>query len=166
METLKLYGTCVRQDSLSLVQKADYSVHVFDGVSGKFFFKNTNEMTSFTDMKQIILKEYVSDARKLLAKGIIKTFRLRSFMKEKDIEVVTKGLIKIIEHINEISPKFSPEFRSDAHKIIFLRRAVGEYQSWSVIVIQNITSQKFSFNCFVKALHEAIKNLRQLQLIR
>lgn len=165
METMKLYAICSRQHRLSQAQKADFFVHVFEGSARKFFFENANGEMPYNDMVRVMLKEYVSDARQMQVKGTLETLRLRSFMKEKELEDVSEGLSKMVEHINELSPQCPPDFRSDAHKIDYLRKAVTEFQDWSRIPIQSRTSQGYSFNTFVTTLHESLQNLRQIQML-
>ena len=103
---MKLYGICARQYRLSPSQKADSFMHVFDGSARKFFFENTNEQMSY--------------------KG---TLRLRSFVAEKEIDDISDGLTKIVEHINELVPQCPLDSRSDAHEIDYLRKAVTEFQN-------------------------------------
>lgn len=165
METMKLYGICSRQYHLTQPQKADFLVHVFEGAARKFFFENTSETMPYNEMVQVMLKEYVSDARQMQAKGTLETLRLRSFMQERDLEDVSDGLTKLVERINELSPQCPPDFRSDAHKIDYLRKSVTEFQDWSRIPIQNITSQGYTFNAFVTTLHESLQNLRQIRML-
>lgn len=57
------------------------------------------------------------------------------------------------------------QLRSDAHKVDYLQKAVTEFQDCSLIPIQNITSQGYSYNKFVIKLHESIQNLRQIRLL-
>lgn len=165
METMKLYAICSCQHRLSLSQKADFYVHVFEGSARKFFFENIEETMSYNEMAQVMLKEYVGDARQMHVKGTLETLPLRSFMKEKEIDDISEGLTKLAENINELSPQCPPDFRFDAHKIDYLRKAVTEFQDWSRIPIQNINSQSYSFNTFVTTLHESVQNLRQMQLL-
>ena len=164
-ETLRMYDICARQHNLSRSQKADFFVHVFDGPARKYFFDNVDESLQFHEMANFMIKEYISDARQLQVKGTLESLRLRKFMTEKGIDDVSEGLTKLVELINELSPQCPRDFRSDSHKIDFLRKAVLEYQEWSKIPIQSITSQGYSFNGFATALHEAIQNLRQFHLI-
>lgn len=70
-----------------------------------------------------------------------------------------------MEHIEELSPQCHPDFRSDAHKIDYLRKAVAAHKEWSQTPIQRITSGGLTFNGFVTALHEAIQNLKEIKII-
>lgn len=112
-----------------------------------------------------MLKECVSNARQMQVKRTLEVLRLRSIERDKDIDDVAEGLTKIVEHIHELSPQCPPDFRSDVYKIDYLRKAFTEFQEWSRIPIQNITSQGYSFNAFVIALHESVQNLRQIELL-
>lgn len=129
---------------------------------GKFFLHHTNDEISYDEKAQTMLQEYVSDACQLQVKGTLETLRPRTFMTDKNINDVSEGRTKIVEHINAMTPQCPPDFRSDTHKIDYLRRAVTEFQSWSRFPIQNIISQRQFFNRFVTTLHESIQNLRQL----
>lgn len=85
---------------------------------------------SYREKVQVMLKEYVSDDRQLHVKGTLETLRFRSFMSDKGLADVSEGLTKLVDHINELAPQLSPDFRSDAYKLDHLRRAVTEYQKW------------------------------------
>ena len=117
----------------------------------------------FHIMVDVMTKEYVSDARQLQVKATLEILPLRSFMQDEDISDVSSGLSKLFEHINELSPQCPPDFRSDAHKVDYLRKAVSEYQNCSRIPIADITSQRYSDNSFVTTLHESIQNLKQVR---
>lgn len=120
---------------------------------------------SYGEMVNVVLTEYVSDARQLQFKGMLETLRLRTFMKEKEIAEISLGLMKLVEHINELATQCPRDFRTYSHKIDDLRKALTEFQIWSRIPIQSITSQGYSFNNFVASLHESIQNVRQLELL-
>lgn len=109
---------------------------------GKFFLHHTNDEMSYDEKAQTMLQEYVSDACQLQVKGTLETLRPRTFMTDKNINDVSEGRTKIVEHINAMTPQCPPDFRSDTHKIDYLRRAVTEFQSWSRFPIQNIISQR------------------------
>ena len=48
-----------------------------------------------------------------------------------------------------------------------MHKSVAEFKELSQVPIQPITSGKLAFNCFVRSLHEAIQDLRELkQIIR
>lgn len=102
METLKLYSICTRKHRLSQAQKADFFVYILKGSAGKFFFENVSDGMQYNEIVQIMLNEYVSDAEQMQVKGTRETLRLRSFMKEKEIENVSDGLTKIVKHIQEL----------------------------------------------------------------
>lgn len=121
----------------------------------------------FHELSQIMLKEYVSDARQLQVKDTLENLRLQSLMRSHDIKEVSSGLTRLVDTINELSPQCPKDFRSDSHKIDYLRRAISEpfFRDWASIPIQNITSQRYSFNMFVITLHESIQNLKQMQLL-
>lgn len=136
-------------------------MHALDGTARKFFFDNIAEGSPYLEIVRIITQEYLSDARQLQVKSLLENSRLCTFMKDKGISDVATGLSKLVDHINELSPQCPPHFRSDAHKIDILRKAVAEYQSWSCTPIQSIISLNTYYNGFVTSLHEAILNLRQ-----
>lgn len=50
-----------------------------------------------------------------------------------------------------------PEFETDRDKMNYLTEPVGELWYWSPSPIENVHSQKLSFNRFVTALHESIQ---------
>lgn len=64
-------------------------------------------------------------------------------MSDGNILDVSESLTKIISHIKELVPQCPPDFRSDAHKADYFRKAVSQFQDFSSILIQNITSQGY-----------------------
>ena len=140
LEIIKMYTICSRQYQLSQAQQADFFVHLFFGSARRYFLTNTSPNMPLHIMVDVMTKEYVSDARQLQVKTTLEMLRLRSFMQDEDISDESSGLLKLVKHINELPPQCPPNFRSDAHKISYLRRAVAEYQDWSRIPIANITS--------------------------
>lgn len=165
METLKLYAICALQHTLGNAQKEDFFVHILDGLARKFCFENSSENRNHSEIVRVMVQEYVSDASHLQVKGMLKTLRLRTFMNDQNISDVSDGFTRIVTHINELVPRCPPNFRSNAHKIGFLRKAMKQFQEWSRVTIENIMSQKYTLNDFLTALHESIQNLRQMNLL-
>lgn len=83
-------------------------------------------------------------------------------MRFQNLKDISERLTKLVDHINELVPQCTADFRSIAHKVDYLRKAGTEFQSSSRIPIQHITSQGYSFNKFVTTLHESIQTLRQI----
>lgn len=83
----------------------------------------------------------------------------------RNITNVSEGLTKLVAHINELVPQFPPDFRTDAHKVDYLRKAETEFQDFALIPIQNMKSQGYSYKKFATTLHESIQNLRQILLL-
>lgn len=84
---------------------------------------------SYYEMVTVLLHEHVSDTRQLQAKGTLEVPCLRKFMHKSDIVDVSLGLTKLVEHINELVPQCLRDFRTDAHEIDYLRKAVMEFHS-------------------------------------
>lgn len=120
---------------------------------------------SFPEIAAIMTREYGSDARRMQIKGTLEILRLLSFMAERDITDISKVFNKPINHLNALAPQCPKVFRSDSHKINYLRRAVAEFTECSRIPIQIICSNFYSFKTFYTAIHESIQNLYQINLI-
>lgn len=56
------------QYCLLQLQKAFFFVHILESCSGNFFFENKNESMQYIDILQVMLKEYVGDAREIQIK--------------------------------------------------------------------------------------------------
>ena len=163
--SLQMFNVYSKQFQLTNSQKSDLFIHALDGAARTFFFNNTNESMTFEQKVDIMLKEYDSDARQLQVKGRLDALRLKTFMTQHGINDVSDGLTKLVQQIDELTPQTHPDFRSDAHKISYLRKAVAEFQSWSRNPIQSIIANNHTFNSFVTALHEAIVLQKELELI-
>lgn len=94
-------------------------------------------------MVQIINEEFSSDARRMQVNGALETLWLHSLMLDNDISDFITGLKKLIEHIIILAPQFERDYRSDAHKIDYPRRAVTEHTEWSKITIQSIQNHGY-----------------------
>ena len=160
---LRDYNVCARQHKLSRTQMADYFVNILDGPARTFFFNNARNEMTFSDMASMMVREYNSDARQLHVKGILEGLRLQKFMAEHNIANVSQGLTKLINLIEELTPQCQPQFRSDAHKVSFLRKAILGY-AWAKGPISNIITSRYTFNAFVTALRESIQLENEISL--
>ena len=161
---LRDYAVCARQHKLSRTQLAEYFVNILDGPARTFFFNNAQEGMSFEDMGNMMLREYNSDARQLHVQGILEGLRLKKLMEENGITNISEALTKIINLIEELTPQCQPQFRSDANKISYLRKAVLSYE-WAKGPISNIITARYTFNSFVTALRESIQLNNEINLV-
>ena len=164
--SLQMFNVYSKQFQLTNSQKSDLFIHALDGAARTFIFNNTNESMTFEQKVDIMLKEYDSDARQLQVKGRLDALRLKTFMTQHGINDVSDGSTKLVQQIDELTPQTHPDFRSDAHKISYLRKAVAEFQSWCRNPIQSITANNHTFNSFVTALHEIFVLQKELELIK
>ena len=154
--TIRDYNVCARQHKLSQKQKADFFVNVLADPARTFFFNNARDDMTFDEMARMMVKEYNSDARQLQVQGILETLRLDKYMAEQGLTSPSEGLTKLVDLIERLTPQCQPQFRSDANKINYLRKAVLGF-NWSMVPIGNIITAKYSFNGFVTALREHLQ---------
>lgn len=102
MDTWDLYGISSRQYQLWRPEMAAF-LSIFRKHPLGSFFENVNDGMQYSKVLQIMLKEYVNDAKYIQVKGTVETLRPCSFMEEKETEDVTDSLTKIIEHMNDFS---------------------------------------------------------------
>lgn len=164
--TCKMYEITARQFGLNADKMADLFIHVLDGSARLFFIHNAKNGDSYGTIKTMMLTEYNSDARQLQVEGHLQQLRLRDVMAEESITDVRKGLTNLVNKIEELSPQCHPEFQTDRHKMNYLSDAVAEFSDWSLGPIENIHSQKFSFNRFVTALHESIQAKLKVKMLK
>lgn len=119
---------------------------------------------SFNDMALMMLKEYNSDAGQQQVKGILDLICLATFMSERGLMSLSERLTKFVNHIEELAPQCHVYARSEGSKIEYLRKSVMGYE-WSKNAIQNIVSSSYSFNEFVRALHEGLQLETELGLV-
>ena len=151
--TLRDYNICSRQHRLSPSQKADYFVNILDGPARTIFFNNAQDDMSFEQMAEMMVAEFNSNARQIQVYGILSTLRISSMMAEHELTSFTEGLTKVVSTIEEMAPQCPPHFRSEPHKIGYLRKAVLGH-TWSKTPICNIVTAQYSFNAFITALRE------------
>ena len=162
--TLRDYNVCSRQHRLSTTQKADYFVNLLDGPARTFFFNNARDDMQFEEMAEMMTKEFNSNARQIQVYGILSKLRINSIMTEHELTSFTVGLTKIVSMIEEMAPQCPPHFRSEPHKIGYLRSAVLGH-SWSKTPISNIVTAQYSFNGFITSLREHMQLEEEIQTV-
>ena len=72
---------------------------------------------------------------------------------------------KIVTIIESMTPQCPPHFRSEPHKITYLRNAVLG-QQWARTPISNIVTAQYTFNGFVTALRESMQLEEEIKSAR
>lgn len=150
------YEISAKKIRLTLQQKTDFFINIFEGAARDFFFENSRDDISFNQLAVVMITEYDSDAQRLAIQSELKILILENFMKNRKIVDDASGLTKIVEHVNVLTPQGPPNFRSENNKIRFLRDAVLT-KPWAERGIGNITTTMYSFNYFVTALREQLQ---------
>lgn len=150
------YEICAKQIRLTSQQKTDFFINIFEGAARDFFFENCRDDMSFSQLAEVMVREYDSDARRLAIQSELEILTMEKFMRDREITDDATGLAKIVEHINVLTPQGPPNFRSENNKIRYLRHAVLT-KPWAERAIGNITTAKYSFNSFVTALREQLQ---------
>ena len=117
------------------------------------------------DYDQIVMimrMEFNSNARQVQVQNALENLRPYRFMTKKDINSVSNGLNKIVNHIEKLTSQCPPDFRQEPHSIRYLRNAVKQY-SWSKIAISNIVTLSYSFTQLFTALHESLEFEDEIQ---
>ena len=71
-----------------------------------------------------------------------------------------EGLRSLVDYIERMSPLLEPEFRTEKHKITFLRNAVLPY-SWAQFPISQISTARFTFYGFSTSLESCLTQHQQ-----
>lgn len=164
--TLHMYELTARQFGLNDSQMADLFIHTLDGSARLFFINNVKMGDSYGNIRSMMMSEYNSDARQVQVEGHLQQLRLRDLMAEESIIDERKGLTALVNKIEELVPQCHPDFQSDRHKMRYLSDAVAEFSEWSLGPIENINSQKFTFNRFVTALHESMQAKLKVKMLK
>ena len=128
---------------------------MLEGPARTFFFNNAKDEMEFTEMETLLVHEYNSNARQTQVRIKLESLSFEKFMVEESIEDTGKGLTKMVELIEDLSPQAPNSFRDDSHKIGYLRKALTT-QTRAHGPISRIVSHKYSFNEFVLSLHEIV----------
>ncbi len=161
-KTLRYYEIVCKQQNLGDSQKSSYFIHALEDPAESFFIESFSDNMTFDDIKTFMLKEYNKDGRQIQIQSKLDSLRIGKFMRDKNISDFGEGLTKLVEEIQNLTPQCQEEFRTDAHKIKTLRKAVAECSSWSKTPIQSISTQRYTFNDFVTALHESLQTELEL----
>ena len=114
-------------------------------------------------MAAMMLRLYNSDAR-LQVQGTLEFLRLHKYTTEHEITDISEALTKVVNLIESLTPQCQPQFRSDANKIVYLRKLVLGYE-WAKVPISNTISSRYTFNWFITALRESIRLQNELHLV-
>ena len=163
--TLRDYNICARQHRLTQSQKADYFVNILDGPARTFFFNNSSESMPFEEMAEMMIGEFNSNSRQLQVYGRLTTLRIERVITENELNSFSEALTKIVTIIEMMTPQCPPHFRSEPHKITYLRNAVIG-QQWSRTPISNIVTSHYTFNGFVTALRESMQLEEEIKSAR
>lgn len=163
--TFTLYEMTARQYNLNPGQMADLFVYTLDGPARTFVVNNVPHRETFHGIKSLLISKYNSNARQLQVKGILDTLRLKTVMAQRELTSATEELSSIDAKMEDLAPQCHPEFCSDQDKIGYLRSAVPEFTTWSTVPIKSITTNKWSFNEFVTALHESLQTQSHILLL-
>jgi len=106
-------------------------------------------------MCTLLVRHYDSDARQLAAQSDLESTNIETFMRLNNFSNLRTGLEQLVEKIEGITPQCPPAFRSQEHKLRFLRNAV-KFQPWAKQAIAQMTTARYGFNSFVTALYECL----------
>ena len=95
---------------------------------------------------------------------MMETLRLDKHMSEYEVSSHSEGLTQIIDLIERLTPQCQLQFRSDANKINYLRKAVMGF-SWAMTPIGNIITAKYYFNGFITALREHLQTENEVKMV-
>lgn len=154
--TIRGYEVCSHQFELSAEQKTKFFVNVFLGLAREFFFENNYLHMPYKALVKVPLDGYDSDALQLAAKSELQGFTFDQAMLEVGSNSLNNRLTYLVDKINVLTAQPSPEFRSEEHKRMFLRRAVL-HATWAPKAIAQMTTTRFTLTIFVTALREQIQ---------
>ena len=160
--TVKSYEVCASQLQLSSLQKATFFVNALGGAAKDYFLSNVKPEMTFLGMVTLMKEEYNSDARQLQVQSILNCLSLQESMQKLNTTDSTFALSDLVTTINSLTPQTPVEFRSDAHKIMYLKQAVISYD-WAKVPISQIMSHKYTFNSFVTALRGSLQLNEEIQ---
>ena len=160
VNTVRDYEICANQLRFNPRDRAEFFICIFSGPARNFFFENINPRMTYEQMRNVMINEYDSDARRLQVQSELENLRLADLMAEKSITDQSAGLTELVDKINSMVPQCPPEFRSEQNKIRFLRGSVLG-MPWASNPIAQITTAKYSFNGFVTALRESLQLMRE-----
>ena len=162
-QTIRLYEMVANQQNLSDKQKSDFFMYTLEEPALTFFSNNYEFGQSYESILKMMRDEYNSDARMIHVRGKLTSLRLRKFMQDNELKDESSALSELVILIEQLVPQTNRDFRSDSHKIEYLRNAVAEFPHWSRGPIKNISTNKYTFNAFVTSLHESIQTENVLE---
>lgn len=77
-------------------------------------------------------------------------------MREEEIANLNVGLDRLLTRVNHLTPQCPEQFKSEKHKIRYLRAAIM-MQKWAEPALSQITTAKFTYNRVVTALLEQLQ---------
>lgn len=111
---------------------------------------------TFDEMAQLMTVECSGDARQLPVQSILKNLRLKKCMTDNEVPNQSGSLSKLVEVVEGLKLQCHSQFRSDATKINFLRKATIGFKR-TMIPLGNIITAKYTFRGLFTALREQLR---------
>ena len=122
----------------------------------QYFLTHCSSHMPFGQIVSMMRRHYSSDTRKLQVQSEMDSLDVPSFMSKHNIADNSRGLSKLVDHINSLSPQLPTGFGDDPHKTRYLRRAAMSFE-WTKQPIFQIATSKHSFIQFITALQESLQ---------
>ena len=106
---------------------------------------NVHENWDFRNMCDLLLRQYESDARQLSIQSELESTALEAVMVRENLTDLRRGLSRLIEIVEHLTPQCTPAFQLERNKISFLRSAVL-LQPWAKPDISQVTVANYDFH--------------------
>lgn len=150
------YSVCARQYRLSPSQNTDYFVNVLDYPTRKHFFSRALDFMTFEGKAYTVVDELNCRSSRLQVYGKFCVLRIENFILEYELNSLSKALTKVVIVTKNMAYQCRPHFRSQSHKIVYLRGAVTR-QNLSCNPLYNIATAQYIFKIFNTALRERVQ---------
>ena len=154
-DTLRDFDICAVQQNLTPSERSLFFVNALKGSARSHFLNKCSSDMPFKEIVYRMRHQFNSEAKRQQLWNEIMKLHLPTYMADNKITSEKEGLRSLVDYIERMSPLLEPEFRTEKHKITFLRNAVLPY-SWAQFPISQISTARFTFYGFSTSLESCL----------
>lgn len=118
----RTFEICAKQFRLSMQQKTDFYINIFDGHLRKHLFDYRWKDVSSEQLADVMFSDFDSDARRFSAQSENATLCFERFMSDHGIQADATRLSRIVKKIVHLTLQSLPNSRSDTNRNRYLRQ--------------------------------------------
>lgn len=116
------------QQCLDRHQLSPFFINALADPARQYFQQYCSSRMLFDQIASTMRRHYNSDTNKLQLQSEMGSIDLTSFMLKNNVQDISSGFSKLIDHINALALQLQKGFGDDMHETRYLRRVVSRYE--------------------------------------